>query len=373
VGKQERQCGNCGVDLALAANIETDALSSDVPSAQVIAPEVLIPRLGEYLVARGLLAPEQLQYALRYQKKLAQQGNPLLLGQVLVRMKFVDQQTLDRAVTEQILRLQDALKRANRELGKRVRQRTEQLQRSLARLKELNQLKSNFIANVSHELRTPLTHIKGYIELLTEGAFSPLNHEQAEAMKVLNRATQRLEKLIDDLIKYAEASRGELKLKLEPVAVQVIINQVVARLFSKAEQRRIFVDTQLDANLPVVLADEENITWVLHQLVDNAIKFTQEGGNIIVSARVDEDNVTIAVEDTGIGIATAKLNEAFEAFHQIDGSSTRRYSGTGLGLALVKRIIEAHGSSIEVSSKLGQGSRFAFSLPVAIDSHHLRA
>ncbi|RME89046.1 MAG: hypothetical protein D6770_05495 [Anaerolineae bacterium] len=331
-----------------------------------LTPEMLVPRLGEYLVRKGVITEEDLQKALHYQQEQIARGRTCLLGQALVELKILDQAVLDQAITEQIIQLRSALQAANRSLERRVQERTAELQEALRRLSELNQLKANIVANVSHELRTPLTHIKGYLELLASESLGPLTEEQAHALKVSQRAAQRLESLIEDLIMFSMTSRGELTLKQEPVDIRRLANLSVKSAKAKAEARGVSVHAVVDEGVPYVMADPQKIGWVLSHLLDNGIKFTPSGGRVVLRvAREGENLVSISVSDTGIGIPADRLEEIFEPFHQLDGSSTRRYGGTGLGLSLVRQIVEAHGSMIEVKSIEGKGTTFRFPLLAA--------
>ncbi|MFN2232876.1 MAG: sensor histidine kinase, partial [Anaerolineales bacterium] len=229
---------------------------------------------------------------------------------------------------------------------------------------ELNQLKSNFIANISHELRTPLTHIRGYLELLVDDGLGPLNIDQADALSVMLRSEDRLERLIENLIQFSLFAQGELTLQLTPVNIQSIFNEVLAKFSSKCENKNISLKFNPPVENLTVNADSQKISWVLSQFLENAIKFTEPGGQVQVGARLDGQTVNIYVFDTGIGISKDKINEIFEPFHQLDSSSTRRYEGTGLGLAMAQQIIDAHGSNISVRSKVGEGSYFEFKLPL---------
>jgi two-component system sensor histidine kinase BarA len=329
-----------------------------------VTPEILVPRLGESLVNRGLLSEARLKQALDLQKERASTGQTILLGQAIIELGFLNRETLDRAVTEQIILLRQALEDANRNLERRVQERTAELQEALRKLAEMNRLKSNFIANVSHELRTPLTHVKGYIELLFTESLGPINEDQRNALDVSQRATSRLQGLIDDLILFSLASRGEMTLRLDAVDIQKIASDLTTRANPKAEDKQITLSTNFEADLPLVMADEQKISWVLTQLLDNAIKFTPAGGKVVFEARKDVSPkmIRVSVSDTGIGIPEEQQTEIFEPFHQLDGSSTRHYGGTGLGLSLVKQIIEAHGSIIRVKSEAGKGSTFSFPL-----------
>jgi len=367
VDAQARQCPFCEIDLAWAAALAEQALTETAshPLSGHITPEYLVPRLGEYLLEKGVLTQKDLQRALEYQS--SSQGQPRLLGQVLLELGLVDRETLDQVITEQILQLQNALQQSNRELERRVVERTQELQSALNRLTELNQLKSNFISNVSHELRTPLTHIKGYLDLMSDGSLGPLTIEQSDALDVLRRSENRLEEQIEELIQFSLASTGELTLILEPLNLNSLVSKVISLTTEKAANKGISLEKRGTNVLPPVKADEEKLTWVILELLDNAVKFTPAGGVVSVDTISEDKLVKIAIMDTGIGISPKHIEEIFEPFHQLDGSVTRRYGGVGLGLALVKRIIEAHGSSIQVRSEEGQGTRVEFVLSAHLE------
>lgn len=362
-----RNCPHCGVDLALFALLAERAYLEGVPQTAPISstPESIVPRIGEYLIEQGLLTPSQLESALTRQRELAGRGQRRLLGQTLLEMKLVDRETLDRAITRQIIELHAALQEANRNLERRVAERTAELRRALERLTELNQIKANLISNVSHELRTPLAHIKGYVELLTEEQLGPLSDEQKKALGIMQRASERLERLIEDLIDFSTASREGLTLKLIPVSLPGLAADVIERSREKAERAGVGLDTAIQLDLPELVVDPEKLRWVLFQLIDNGIKFTPSGGRVSLEASPDGQVVIISVRDTGIGIAPDRIEEIFEPFHQLDGSPTRRYGGTGLGLSLVKLILSAHGAQVRVESEEGKGTVMSFALPTS--------
>jgi signal transduction histidine kinase len=324
---------------------------------------MLVPRLGDYLVQKGMISEDDLLDALAYQQEQVAQGKVCMLGQALVELNRLTRDQLDQVVTEQIIQLRNALQAANRSLEQRVQQRTAELEDALARLSELSQLKANFISNISHELRTPLTHVKGYVELLVTGSLGPIAEEQKHALTICQQSTARLEGLIDDLIMFSLASRGELSLKQEPVDVGRLASLAVRPVEQKGKERGVSVHAVVDKNLPLVQADPQKIAWALGQLLDNAIKFTPAEGRVVLSVKRETGNlVIVSVTDTGIGIPQPRLDEIFEPFHQLDGSSTRRFGGTGIGLSLVRQIVEAHGSMLEVASVEGKGSTFRFPL-----------
>ncbi|HUE99098.1 MAG TPA: ATP-binding protein [Anaerolineales bacterium] len=334
-----------------------------------LTPEMLVPRMGEYLIQKGLISAENLQKALDYQQESIAKGNPILLGQALIELQLLGRAELDQAVTEQIIQLRSALQAANRTLERRVEERTAELQKALERVSELSQLKANFISNISHELRTPLTHIKGYVELLITESLGEITEEQRHALQVSQQSTGRLEALIEDLIMFSLSSRGELSITHENVDLRRLVNLAIKSSTVKAQERGVSLNVIIDEDVPLVQADAQKIAWVLNQLLDNGVKFTPSSGRVVLSVKREGDNlVIVSVTDTGIGIPSNRLNDIFEPFHQLDGSSTRRYGGTGLGLSLVRQIIEAHGSMIEVQSIEGRGSTFKFPLLVAMES-----
>ncbi len=333
-----------------------------------LTPEMLVPRLGEYLVQRNFITETDLQKALAYQQEKMTDNQTYLLGQALIDLKLIDRAILDQAVTEQIIQLRSALQAANRNLERRVQERTAELQKALERLSELTQVKANFISNVSHELRTPLTHVKGYIELMITDSLGPISEEQRHALEVSQKATARLESMIDDLIMFSLTSKGELSIKQGPVDIRRLANLAVKSAAEKASGRDVTVHAVIDDNVPQVQADSQKIAWVLSQLLDNGIKFTPAGGRVVLNVKPESGNlVMISVVDTGIGIPSSRIQEIFEPFHQLDESSTRRFGGAGLGLSLVRQIVEAHGSMIDVQSTEGHGTTFRFPL-LAVES-----
>jgi signal transduction histidine kinase len=365
--RDARTCPNCGVDLSLIALLAERAYLDGLPQAAPFAttPEAVVPRIGEYLMEQGLLTGAQLEVALARQREMSERGQRRLLGQTLVEMKLVDHETLDRAVTRQIIELHAALQEVNRTLERRVAERTAELRRALERLAELNQIKANLISNVSHELRTPLAHIMGYVELLEEAQLGPLNEEQQKAVAVIHRGTDRLGRLIEDLIEFSTASRSGVVLKLQPVDIPAVMRSVIERSQAKADKAGVQLSMEAGPDIRAVKADPEKLSWVLFQLVDNGVKFTPNKGQVVLRAAREGPLVRLSVADTGIGIPAERQEEIFEPLHQLDGSPTRRYGGTGLGLALVRLILTAHGSQVTVQSEPGKGTTLSFLLPAA--------
>lgn len=330
---------------------------------QPLTPEILVPRLGDYLIEQNLITPEQLTFALQQQAAIRKtQPTTPLLGQLLVDLGILERAALDQAITEQVLQLRAALTENNLQLERRVQERTQELENALERLSELNQLKSNFLANISHELRTPLTHLKGYLELLRSGDLGVISPEQATALEIIYRSTDRLGRLIEDLILFASSERTRLTVILNELNLEELCEDVIAQMNIKAADQMVKLEYRSSPGINKVYADREKIGWVIHQFIDNAVKFTPSGGQVIVELIPEVDLVKVQVRDNGIGIPPNRLREIFEPFHQLDSSSTRKYGGTGLGLSLAQKIVEAHDSSIQVLSELSKGSQFSFTL-----------
>jgi signal transduction histidine kinase len=276
---------------------------------------------------------------------------------------LIDRAGLDQAVTEQIIQLRAALQTANRTLDRRIRERTQELQQALERLSELGEMKANFVANISHELRTPLTHIKGYLELMATDSLGVLGDEQRHAVQVSQKAARKLERLIEDLLMFSRASHGEVSFRQETLDIRNLADRAIGNVAPRAAE--VGIDLRLVAadEIPTVQGDREKILWALTHLLENAVKFTAPGGHIVLGLKPESTNlVMVSVRDTGIGIPPRRVQEIFEPFKQLDASARRRAGGTGLGLTLVRQIVEAHGSILEVSSVEGKGTTFKFPL-----------
>jgi signal transduction histidine kinase len=334
-----------------------------------LTPEMLVPKLGEALVSAGRISEVDLQRALALQREREAAGRPVVLGLALLELGLIDRAGLDQAVTEQIIQLRAALQTANRTLDRRIRERTQELQQALERLSELGEMKANFVANISHELRTPLTHIKGYLELLATDSLGALNGEQRHAVQVSQKAAHKLERLIEDLLMFSRASHGEVSFRQETLDIRRIADRAIRNVAARAGEAGIDLRLVAVNGIPAVQGDREKILWALTHLLENAIKFTAAGGRIVLGIKPESTNlVMVSVRDTGIGIAPQHLREIFEPFKQLDASARRRAGGTGLGLTLVRQIVEAHGSILEVSSIEGKGSTFKFPLLAAVGS-----
>ena len=327
-----------------------------------LTPEMLVPRLGDYLVEHNYITNNQLQESLQTQTDRKNKGDVILLGRVLVDLGFIDQNRLDQAITEQILRLRNALQESNQQLEERVKLRTKELENALDELSRVSKAKTAFISNISHELRTPLTHIKGYLPLMLESSLGPTTEDQKTALVAMMNASNRLEKLIDDLILFANMDRGVTSILIKTVNVQDLCIDALSQMQPKARDKEIDLSAKYPDDTIQMFADYNKISWVIRELIENAIKFTDSGGRVVLGFIPEGPLVRVFVRDTGMGIPHDRVQEVFDPFHQLDGSTTRKQKGVGLGLALVKQIIAAHESTIEVDSLLGKGSTFSFCL-----------
>ncbi len=231
-------------------------------------------------------------------------------------------------------------------------------------LRELEKIRKDFVANVSHELRTPVASIKGYAETLLDGALEDKNNAK-DFLKIIYTDIDRLARLIDDLLNLSRIESGKFKMNLQLCAIAPIIKGVVSRLNKQARDKSITIKTNIPEKLDSLLIDETRIAQVLFNLIDNAIKYIPEKGNIIISVNEKDGFIQINIADTGSGIAQEHIPRLFERFYRVDKSRSQELGGTGLGLAIVKHIIQAHQGEVFVQSILGQGSVFSFTLPKA--------
>lgn len=355
----DTRCPNCQVNLAIAR--EAQALQS---ASAPLLDEMKLPRLGEFLVHNGDITAEQLQSALAQQDRMRLTGPAPNLGVVLLGLGYVTRDQLDRASFEQLRELQEILQRANAELEQRVLQRTTELQRALNQVNQLNQLKSNFVMNVTHELRTPLARVLGYADLL-DGQLGDLNPDQLSAVQAIHKAAHELRALVDNLLDFSSIEKGPISIHPETVELIPIAANLLEQSIVNEARQRLTITGEWPATVPPVWADMDKTRWVMAQLLENALKFTPDGGSVTLKIKPNTQSVSISVQDTGIGISEEHLAEIFQPFHQVDGSVTRRYGGTGLGLTLVKHILTAHNTTINVVSEPKMGSIFAFDLPLA--------
>jgi signal transduction histidine kinase/putative methionine-R-sulfoxide reductase with GAF domain len=239
----------------------------------------------------------------------------------------------------------------------------DETQKTAERLAEVDRLKSEFLASMSHELRTPLNSIIGYTEIMLMGIDSQLEPELREDVQAIYDNGKHLLNIINDVLDLAKIEAGRLGLNMEEVAIQSLVDAAASSVAGLLVNKSIEFNIRADEDLPTVWGDQVRLNQVLNNLLSNAVKFTDEG-HVTLRAFSDDSWACLEVEDTGIGISEADQKKLFERFQQIDGSNARKKEGTGLGLAISRHLIELHGGTITVKSKLGQGSTFTVRLPV---------
>jgi len=227
-------------------------------------------------------------------------------------------------------------------------------------LERAEQLQRNMVADVAHELRTPLSNLRGYLEAVRDRVIKP----DADTIRSLDEEATLLSRLVDDLQELSLAEAGKLKLVYHVEDISELINQAITAVRAQAEAKGVSVTIDLPDELPSVNIDSHRINQVLRNLLENAVAHTAQGDSITVSARPQDGWVEVAVTDTGGGIPAEDLPYIFERLYRVDKSRTRATGGSGLGLTIAKRLVEAHGGRIEVQSELGKGSRFAFTIPI---------
>ena len=252
----------------------------------------------------------------------------------------------------------------SRKEAEELRKRTEELEIMSRQIQEANRMKSEFLANMSHELRTPLNAIIGFAGLMHDGKVGPLSEVHKEYMGDILTSGQHLLQLINDILDLAKIEAGKIDLRPEPVDPKAVVTEIADVLREMAARQQIRLEVEVDPDLRQVVVDVAKMKQVLYNYLSNALKFTPDRGRVVVRVRSeDEAMFRIEVEDEGIGIPPEDLEQLFIPFQQLDASASKRHQGTGLGLALTKRIVEAHGGRVEVTSTVGKGSTFSAILP----------
>jgi signal transduction histidine kinase len=246
------------------------------------------------------------------------------------------------------------------------RELDEAVQRS-AELQARDALKTRFLANISHDLRTPLTAIITHAEILRDGILGSLNQKQHDSIIGVITGGRQVLKMVGEILTYARGAAGQLSLSLSEIHLAAVVEQVCALNEPLATKKRLALSAQVEADLPGLHADREQVTHILVNLVGNAIAFTPPGGSVWIRASRTEErgapHLIIEVGDTGIGIAPEHHDLVFREFAQVDSSPSRQHHGTGLGLTIARKLVELHGGRIWLESELGSGSRFFFTLP----------
>ncbi len=249
----------------------------------------------------------------------------------------------------------------NASLHEALKEHAAKVEAAHADLKELSQRKIQFVQDLSHELRAPLTFIKGYVDLLREGAFGEVGAEQSEPLDIITRRTDRITQLVTDMLTLQRLETDGFD--LTELNLAEIAQAAIGDARAAAQRAGLTIQDEIPQNLSPILGDPNHLTRVFDNLLSNAIKFSPDGGTLTVRIHEERDKVDIYVSDTGIGIPADKIERLFHRFYRAGESDGKRIPGSGLGLSIVKAIVEAHGGQVAVQSREGQGSTFSFSLP----------
>jgi signal transduction histidine kinase len=245
-----------------------------------------------------------------------------------------------------------------------IRERGRELEEQNLRIQEANRLKSEFLANMSHELRTPLNAVIGFAEVLIDGKAGPTNTVQQEYLNDILTGGRHLLQLINDVLDLAKIEAGKMELAPETFSVKEVIDEICAVMRPIALKRNTTIIVETSAQADIVTLDQLKIKQVLYNLLSNAVKFSHDNGEVKIVVGLDsQQRLQFQVKDCGIGIKEEDLPRMFREFEQLDSGTGRRFPGTGLGLALTKKIIELHQGSISVRSELGKGSTFIVTIP----------
>lgn len=249
------------------------------------------------------------------------------------------------------------------ELANALNLTTESLYKMEQERKEIDNAKTEFLNITSHELRTPMTPMKAHLQMLNEGYFGKLNKKQKQSLSVIIRNSDRLDNIISDFLEISRIEAAKLKFDFRETDIEQLINDTITFMqgFAKLKNIRLIAKIR---NLPMIQADPDRISQVLRNLIDNAIKFSDEGSKVEISAELINDSILFSVKDYGCGLSPENQLKIFEPFYQVESSSKRKYGGTGLGLTICRGIVESQKGKIWVESQIGKGSKFYFTVPL---------
>jgi PAS domain S-box-containing protein len=280
----------------------------------------------------------------------------------------VDERTMELSKSNQLLKKKiNEHKRIVGELHialERLQKSQKRIEQQNIRLKKLDRIKSNFLNATSHELRTPIAAIKGYVQMILMTTLGPISEEQQKGLEVALRNANHLDHLIQDILDVSRLESGTMKFIPVRTNVMKMVIDATETMLSVASTKHILIDTEILQQIPELMIDQERIKQVIVNLLNNAIKFSPENSTIIMRVKKDEKEVLFEVEDFGRGIPKSEQKKIFEIFYQVDSGMDRKFGGVGLGLAISRGIILAHGGNIWVESENSSGSIFRFTIPV---------
>jgi len=326
----------------------------ELAEAMQLAGEDFVDYCGTPLIAKG-----EIKGVLEIYQRSALQPDPEWLD-------FLETLAGEATIAIDNSQLFDGLQRANAELEQRVAQRTEELNQTNLELERANRTKDEFLATMSHELRTPLNSILGLSETLLEQRRGPLSEYQQRALRTIASSGVHLLELINDILDLSKIEAGKFDHHPQLIGVNDLCQSSLTFVKELATRKSITLTYQQATTVSEMYADPRRIKQILINLLTNAVKFTPEHGQVIlqVAADVEQERIQFSVTDSGIGIAPENLHKLFQPFVQVDSRLTREYEGTGLGLALVQKLTDLHGGSVNVESEVGKGSRFTINLPL---------
>lgn len=280
-------------------------------------------------------------------------------------LEFLETLAGQAAIAIDNAQLFETLQRSNADLERRVVERTAELNQTNAELEHANQIKDEFLANMSHELRTPLTSILGLSESLLEERRGSLNEHQQKSLQIIESSGRHLLELINDILDLSKIEAGKFDFYPQPISVDEICRASLAFIKAQAVKKSITVTYIQDTSVSKIFADPRRLKQILVNLLSNAVKFTPENGEVSLQVKADleQDRIKFSVIDNGIGIAAEDMRLLFQPFVQVDSGLNRQHEGTGLGLALVQKLTDLHGGSVQTESEVGKGSRFTVNLP----------
>jgi signal transduction histidine kinase len=249
------------------------------------------------------------------------------------------------------------------ELNRQLNQSNRELNEANAKLRELAELKEEFLALTTHDLRSPLTVISGVISFFTSGRLGELSPEQQNMVAMMERNTQSLIELVNDLLDASKLESGTMRLDVTSIDLRGLLDELRETMEPLAREKEILLQEELAPDLPPVEADRTKLRRILVNLLSNALKFTPKGGRVEVRAAMEGERIKLTVADTGVGIAPEDVKRLFDKYEQARSRATRGEKGTGLGLYITRQLVELHGGEIQVKSEPGRGSTFSFTLP----------
>jgi len=233
----------------------------------------------------------------------------------------------------------------------------------VTRLKKLEQVRMDFVANVTHEIRTPLTAIIGYLETIQSGAIND-REETKKFIDIILKQAERMNRLVEDLLTISNIEMKQAVLHFESVCLNKVVSNMISLIATKANLKKITIHNNVSDNFPPIKADKDRLTQIVVNILDNAVKFTPEGGEVVITATESKSYAVLSIQDSGIGVPKDEITRLGERFYRVDKSRSRDLGGTGLGLSIVKHLMIAHGGKMQIESQLGKGTKVSLFFPV---------